>query len=229
LLLTTKIALSAHLSHITPSANTYREIVNEQTVNRVAKKKEGLRERKRQETLQRIAETGLKLFVANGYEATTLEAVAAAAGISRRTFFHYFKSKEELLLAWQGTGFEQALRPAIMEEFPDQNPLDAALNCLLKLVSRYETDESIIVDRLLRSTEALRARKQAVYVDMEQALLGAMCELWPEPKRRASLRIVAMVSIGAMRLAVETWRQENGKRSLAKYLRESFATLKAEI
>jgi AcrR family transcriptional regulator len=229
LLLTTKIALSAHLSHITPSANTYREIVNEQTVNRVAKKKEGLRERKRQETLQRIAETGLKLFVANGYEATTLEAVAAAAGISRRTFFHYFKSKEELLLAWQGTGFEQALRPAIMEEFPDQNPLDAALNCLLKLVSRYETDESIIVDRLLRSTEALRARKQAVYVDIEQALLGAMCELWPEPKRRASLRIVAMVSIGAMRLAVETWRQENGKRSLAKYLRESFATLKAEI
>jgi AcrR family transcriptional regulator len=229
LLLTTKIALSAHLSHITSSANTYREIVNEQTVNRVAKKKEGLRERKRQETLQRIAETGLKLFVANGYEATTLEAVAAAAGISRRTFFHYFKSKEELLLAWQGTGFEQALRPAIMEESPDQNPLDAALNCLLKLVSRYETDESIIVDRLLRSTEALRARKQAVYVDMEQALLGAMCELWPEPKRRASLRIVAMVSIGAMRLAVETWRQENGKRSLAKYLRESFATLKAEI
>jgi AcrR family transcriptional regulator len=153
---------------------------------------------------------------------TTLEAVAAAAGISRRTFFHYFKSKEELLLAWQGTGFEQALRPAIMEESPDQNPLDAARNCL----SRYETDESIIVDRLLRSTEALRARKQAVYVDMEQALLGAMCELWPEPKRRASLRIVA---IGAMRLAVETWRQENGKRSLAKYLRESFATLKAEI
>ena len=203
--------------------------MNEQTVNRVAKKKEGLRERKRQETLQRIAETGLKLFVANGYEATTLEAVAAAAGISRRTFFHYFKSKEELLLAWQGTGFEQALRPAIMEESPDQNPLDAALNCLLKLVSRYETDESIIVDRLLRSTEALRARKQAVYVDMEQALLGAMCELWPEPKRRASLRIVAMVSIGAMRLAVETWRQEDGKRSLAKYLRESFATLKAEI
>ena len=203
--------------------------MNGQTVNRVAKKKEGLRERKRQETLQRIAETGLKLFVANGYEATTLEAVAVAAGISRRTFFHYFKSKEELLLAWQGTGFEQALRPAIMEESPDQSPLDAARNCLLRLVSRYETDESIIVDRLLRSTEALRARKQAVYVDMEQALLGAMCELWPEPKRRASLRIVAMVSIGAMRLAVETWRQENGQRSLAKYLRESFATLKAEI
>jgi AcrR family transcriptional regulator len=192
-------------------------------------KKEGRRERKRLETLRRIAETGLKLFIAHGYEGTTLEAIAAAAGISRRTFFYYFKSKEEVLLAWQGSGFVEALRPAMLEESPHQAPLDAVRHCLLKLISRYETKESIIVDRLLRSTEALRARKQAVYVDMEQALLGAMCELWPEPKRRASLQIVAMVSIGAMRLAMETWRQENGKRSLAKYLRESFATLKAEI
>ena len=192
-------------------------------------KKEGRRERKRLETLRRIAETGLKLFIAHGYEGTTLDAIAEAAGISRRTFFYYFKSKEEVLLAWQGSGFVEALRPAMLEESPHQAPLDAVHHCLLKLISRYETKESIIVDRLLRSTEALRARKQAVYVDMEQALLGAMCELWPEPKRRASLRIVAMVSIGAMRLAMEIWRQENGKRSLAKYLRESFATLKAEI
>jgi AcrR family transcriptional regulator len=192
-------------------------------------KKEGRRERKRLETLRRIAETGLKLFIAHGYKGTTLEAIAAAAGISRRTFFYYFKSKEEVLLAWQGSGFVEALRPAMLEESPHQAPLDAVRHCLLKLISRYETKESIIVDHLLRSTEALRARKQAVYVDMEQALLGAMCELWPEPKRRASLQIVAMVSIGAMRLAMETWRQESGKRSLAKYLRESFATLKAEI
>src|SRR5277367_4299816 len=195
----------------------------------ISTKNEGLRERKKRETLQRIAETGLKLFIARGYEGTTLEAIAEAAGISRRTFFYYFKSKEEVLLAWQGSGFVEALRPAMLEESPHQAPLDAVRHCLLKLISRYETKESIIVDHLLRSTEALRARKQAVYVDMEQALLGAMCELWPEPKRRASLQIVAMVSIGAMRLAMETWRQENGKRSLAKYLRESFATLKVEI
>jgi hypothetical protein len=41
--------------------------------------------------------------------------------------------------------------------------------------------------------------------------------------------MVAMVSIGATRLAIESWRQENGKWSSAKYLRESFATLKAEM
>src|ERR1700719_1078020 len=181
-------------------------------------KKEGRRERKRLETLRRIAETGLKLFIAQGYEGTTLEAIAEAAGISRRTFFYYFKSKEEVLLAWQGSGFLDGLRPAMLEESRHQAPLDAVRHCLLKLISRYETKESIIVDRLLRSTEALRARKQAIFIEMEEELFAAMRQLWPQPERRTTLRMVAMVSMGAMRLAVEDWRHAGAKRSLADYL-----------
>ena len=192
-------------------------------------KKEGRREQKRLETLQRIAETGLKLFIAQGYEGTTLEAIAEAAGISRRTFFYYFKSKEEVLLAWQGSGFAQALRPTLLNESPDQTPFVAVRNCLSKLAARYVTKDSLIVDRLLRSTEALRARKQAHFVEMEEALFAALCELWPQPKRRIALRLIAMVSMGALRLAIESWRQDNGKRPLAKYLLENLAVLEAEI
>jgi len=192
-------------------------------------KKEGRREQKRLETLRRIAETGLKLFIAHGYEGTTLEAIAEAAGISRRTFFYYFKSKEEVLLAWQGSGFAQALRPTLLDESPDQTPFVAVRNCLSKLAARYVTKDSIIVDRLLRSTEALRARKQAHFVEMEEALFAALGELWPQPKRRIALRLVAMVSMGALRLAIESWRQDNGKRPLAKYLLENLAVLEAEI
>ena len=82
----------------------------------------GLRERKRRETHDRLVRTGLELFVENGFEATTLDAIAAAAGISRRTFFYYFKSKEDVLLAQEGSGFSQALRAAILEEATDQTP-----------------------------------------------------------------------------------------------------------
>src|SRR6476620_8315841 len=105
-------------------------------------KNEGLRERKKRETLQRIAETGLKLFIAHGYEGTTLEAIAAAAGISRRTFFYYFKSKEEVLLAWQESGFAQALRPTLLNDSADQPPFVAVRNCLSKLAARYVTKDS---------------------------------------------------------------------------------------
>jgi AcrR family transcriptional regulator len=191
--------------------------------------KESRREQKRQETLKRISEKGLKLFIANGYEGTTLEAIAAAAGITKRTFFYYFKSKDEVLLVSQGGGFIEALRPAILDESPDQAPFVAVHKCLSKLVSRYETRESIVIDRLLQSTEALRARKQAIFVEMEEALFAALCELWPQPARRAALRLVAMVSIGAMRVAMESWRQDGGKRPLAQYLQKAFAGIEAEI
>lgn len=190
--------------------------------------KEGLRERKRRETLQRIAETGLRLFVTNGYEETTLDAIAEAAGISRRTFFYYFKSKEDILLAFQH-GVADALRAAVLEEGPKQSPLDTVRDALLKLAASYQSDEMIVIDRLLRSTESLRASKQAKYVQQEQALFEALCQLWPQPKRRNALRVVAMVSIGAMRLALECWSEDGGKRPVAAYLREAFAALKSEI
>jgi AcrR family transcriptional regulator len=192
-------------------------------------KNEGRRDRKKRETLRRIAETGLKLFIEKGYEGTTLEAIAAASGIARRTFFYYYKSKDEILMATLGGGMVKALRPDLLEQSRDQAPLNAVRNCLLHLTSLHETKESIIVDGLLRSTEALRARKQAIFVEMEQSVFDALCELWPQAKRRAAHRIVAMVSIGAMRVAMEAWRHDGGKKPLAKYLRESFATLESEI
>ena len=74
---------------------------------------EGLRERKQRETRRRIAETGLKLFLANGYDATTLDAIAEAADISRRTFFSYFKSKEEIMLVWQAGAWCALIRLAV--------------------------------------------------------------------------------------------------------------------
>jgi AcrR family transcriptional regulator len=186
---------------------------------------QGLRERKRRETSERIIEKGLKLFVKNGYEATTLDAITAAAGISRRTFFYYFKSKEDVLLAARDSGFREALRPTMLEESPDQAPMDAVQNCLIKLASRYETKESIVFDRLMQSTEALRARKEAVFVETEQILLEAMCELWPSPGRREGLRLVAMVAMGTLRLALDKWKQNDAAHPLAYYIRQSFALL----
>jgi AcrR family transcriptional regulator len=191
---------------------------------------EGLRERKRRETLRRIAEAGLKLFLTNGYEATTLEEIAEAAGISRRTFFYYFKSKEEILLAWQGGGFTDTVRAAVLEQSPKQLPLDAVKNALLGLMTRFKADfkQAKAIERLLCSNETLRLRHQAKYVEQEQAVFEALCRMWPQPKRRQALRMVAMMSVGAFRLAIDSWSREEGKRPIDAYLKEAFASLKSE-
>lgn len=190
---------------------------------------EGLRERKRRQTRQAILDAGLKLFIKHGYEETTLDDIAAAAGISRRTFFSYFKSKEEILHGAQGTGFIGALRAAWTGTAPEEAPFDAVCRELPKLVSRFETKESIAVDRIMRSTETLRARKQATFVQMEQILFEALRDVWSDPKREAALRAVAMVSIGILRLAMDAWRHERAKRPLATYVRDGCAAVKATL
>ena len=194
-------------------------------------KQEGLRERKRRETLHRIAEQGLKLFLTNGYEATTLDAIAEAAGISRRTFFYYFKSKEEILLAWQDGGFNETLRAALLEQSTKQSPLNAVKSALLELTLRFQADykQTRVIERLMCANESLRIRHQAKYVEKEQAVFDALCQMWPQPKRQPALRVVAMMSIGALRLAIDNWNREEGKRPIAAYLKEAFADLKSEI
>jgi hypothetical protein len=102
-------------------------------------------------------------------------------------------------------------------------------NCMLKLVERYETKESVIVDRLLRSTEALYVRKQALFVEMEQSLFEGMLELWPSTENPEALRVAAMTGMRALRLAMDKWRQENAKLPLAYYAREVFDLLERQV
>ena len=185
----------------------------------------GLRERKRRSTLARIAETGLKLFIENGYEATTLDAIAAASGISRRTFFYYLKSKEDVLLAHESGDIPHVLRPTLLQQSPEQSPIDAARKTFLALASRYESKESILADRILRSTETLRLRKDALLVQMEEMLAEAMYELWPDRSERPALRMAAMMAMGTLRFAKESWRQDNAAHPLAHYIEEAFDLL----
>lgn len=59
----------------------------------------GLRERKKQATSRRIVEKATRLFLKNGYEETRIEDVAAEAELSIQTFYNYFASKADILLA----------------------------------------------------------------------------------------------------------------------------------
>lgn len=167
----------------------------------------------------------MRLFDQDGYDATTLEAVAAAAGVSARTFFNYFQTKYSILEYWHDLGFERSLPLAILEEPAGEGPFVLVQACLLKLVPLYDTDTLVILDRIRNSTDTLRADKQMVYFRMEDAVAGALRERWPHPAEAFTLQLISMISINALRLAMEQRRRDIGNRPLAEHLRGAFALI----
>lgn len=117
----------------------------------------GLRERKKARTRAAIQRHALRLFREQGYEATTVGQIAAAAEVSERTFFRYFASKEDVVL-WD------EFDPRIVEVFraqpPGSNPiraLRAAFRDVLGQLSAAEQAQLRERIGLLLSVPPLRA------------------------------------------------------------------------
>src|ERR1700727_1261252 len=70
----------------------------------------GLRERKKQQTRDTIAQAALRLFAERGYDETTLADIAEAANVAPRTIFAYFESKEDILLCEEGSFLNELKR-----------------------------------------------------------------------------------------------------------------------
>jgi AcrR family transcriptional regulator len=187
----------------------------------------GLRERKREETLRRIADTGIRLFMAQGFASTTVDEIAAKAGISRRTFFHYFKSKDDILVSLGGGRSGEQLAARLAERrIDDLPPLEAVRRAVLDLLTQYPRQELQAVDGLMRSSEVVQARKMASYAQDEEVLHAALCEIWPL-ESAAAMRVLAMMSVGAIRLSLATWAREGYARPIEDIVNEAFDAIKS--
>lgn len=181
---------------------------------------ESLRERKRRATSTRISEAGMRLFLERGYDETTLDDISHEAGISRRTFFHYFKSKDDILLSLQ-SGMGEMVAAALLDQPVEKQPFDALRDAIISVTSDYPADNMIAIDRLMRSNTNVQARKQASYVEHERTIFSAMQGRWPD-HQKIGLRLIAMVAIGAIRLSLEEFGRLEGARPLADILPEIF-------
>ncbi|WP_017599295.1 TetR/AcrR family transcriptional regulator [Nocardiopsis lucentensis] len=89
----------------------------------------GLRERKKARLRQNLIESGLRLFLEQGYHGTTTEQIAASVGVSQRTLFRYFATKEELLLEALA-GIDELFLSALRARPADEPPLTALRNAI---------------------------------------------------------------------------------------------------
>jgi len=189
----------------------------------------GLRERKRQQTRERLTRAAMALFLARGFEATTLDDIAAAADISRRSFFHYFASKEDVVFAWQEE-ITAALIAAVAARPASESMLTAAENAISAMARQVDANEAIAMSCLKRDNPALRARDQVKYEKLERALaeaLGKRAGAKASVKTEREARLVAMIATGAMRVGQEVWTSEGAHEKPEASVKRIFAAIRA--
>ena len=187
----------------------------------------GLRQRKRLQTRERLTRVAMALFLERGFEATTLDDIAAAADISRRSFFHYFASKEDVVFAWQEES-TAALITAVAARPAGESMLAAAENAISAMIRHLKPGEAIAMAQLKRDNPALQARDQVKYEKLERALAEALGRrAGHKSERLQAARLVAMIATGAMRIGGDIWTAEGAREKPEALVKRIFAAMRA--
>jgi AcrR family transcriptional regulator len=154
----------------------------------------GLRESKKLHTRQQIADEAMRLFVARGFDHVTVAEVAEAAGVSQKTVFNYFPTKEDLF-------FDEVPRreAAIVEAIAGREPGESILSALRRLqlgeCPRMCSLSFATFARIIEESTALQAKELEVMARFAQVLADAIQRETGIAERDARIAAGLLVSV----------------------------------
>jgi AcrR family transcriptional regulator len=176
------------------------------------KMESGLRERKKQQTRQLIADTARRLFAERGFEAVTVAEVARAANVAEKTVFNYFPTKEELFYS-RLEAFEEELLDAVRKRARGESILAAVRGFLmgqrgvLAMSSRAGDEEATeqlrTVTRVITESPALLARERQVFAQYAEALARLIAEETGARAGAIEPQVAANALLGAHRALID--------------------------
>lgn len=187
-------------------------------------------ERKRQLVAGELRDAALMLLATKGFDTVTVDDIAAAAGVSRRTFFRYFASKEDVVVRWLAD--MSAMVVAVLSERPLDEPPSTALRhavwAPLELCTDHpdHTERSRVVARLVLDTPALEARWMEYQVRARAELATELAtrhgldpDVSPWPRLAAGMAMLALDQV------LQRWRPGDGEQALARLTDEAFTVI----
>ena len=177
-----------------------------------------LRARKKARTRAALIAAALDLFDRQGYEATTIDDIAAAADVSPRTFFRYFATKEEVALG-------DDLGPEIVELLAARPPGEPILESLrhvvagsLALLSEADSDALLARLRIVYRTPSLRARRWEFQLEMGRITGAMLAGQRGLPADDLGSRVAAGAALTTIEVAMDHWQAHDGRQDLAEVL-----------
>ena len=184
-----------------------------------------LRERRRIRTRQSIQAQALRLFAAQGFQATTIEEIAAAAEMAPRTFFRYFPTKEEVVF-W--SDYQPTLAGFVAAR-PDDEPALKALHYGIvdALAAIWDQDGERMMERLRLAfrTPALHPRMRQQQAAWAAAVAEILADRLGARPDNLQVRIIAAAVAAAVWVAIEEWQAQDGEEDLGALIDQALGTI----
>ena len=176
-------------------------------------------------TDDRAPDAAMALSLERGFEATTVDDIATAVDISKRSFFDYFPTQEDVISAWQDA-FGDALAAAVAAGEPLGRTVEEPLTSSIVPAA---DPQALAIGQLIGNTPALRARDQLKYAKLEQRLVEALAERAAGQEAGLSIRLLAMIAIGALRVGGDAWQSRGRNEPIEAFTRKIFDAIRAEL
>ena len=184
-----------------------------------------MRERKKRATRDALADAALRLCVEHGVDAVTVEQVATDAGVSLRTFFNYFSSKEEAVVAGD-VATAAAFVTAFAKRPLDEPVLEALRHALLEIVADHLDRARAAQLQALRRTPSLLPHQIAAYAAQERGLADAVAgRVGVEPDTDPYPLMLAAAVMATVRVIVDWWLDDHDRRELTDLIEVMIARL----
>lgn len=172
----------------------------------------GLREENKARTRNALADTARALILARGFDDVTVTEITREVGISRRTFFRYFPTKEAAFFSNQEERLE-LFYARLAERLPEESPFDHIRRVCLEMAQGYIDDRELMVAqyRITMASRHLLAYDMKFDVEWENAVRETLERRGIDPE---SARVQAGAIIGVVRAQLRHWFQQNGEPDL---------------
>ena len=190
----------------------------------------GLWDRSRQAAYSEITRTATRLFLEQGFEETTIDQIVAEVGVSRRSFFRYFGTKEDIILGGLIARGEIILA-ALVERPASEEPFTALRAAFIAMRQPQDTLEfSLDLHRMMAGSASLRAKSVEKHLAWQKLLvpeierrMGIANGEIPDPRASA---IVATV-LACLDVATDVWGSRGGAGSLEEIYDEALAAVRS--
>ncbi|MFI5928334.1 TetR/AcrR family transcriptional regulator [Micromonospora sp. NPDC051543] len=182
-----------------------------------------LREQRRAETQRLVQAVAVRLFVERGYDRTTVNDVAEAAGVSPMTVYRHFPTKEDLVLVDQNGPLIARQIAATTAGQPFVPRIGGALIDAARTLT--DGDDRLLLARLrlMISTPALRARHLDSQYVLQQAIVDALGDEAADPDTAFEAAAAASACLAAMHTALVRWAQDDGRSDLPDLIAKALA------